>query len=98
MPPVSNDGGEITMDAGGNITIKGSKAVIEADNIELGKNATDPLVLGTKFLTEINKIITMIKTHTHGSNGGGPIPASPDLAAGLNPLQNNILSQTSKTK
>ncbi len=95
---VSNDGGEITMDAGGNITIKGSKAVIEADNIELGKNATDPLVLGTKFLTEINKIITMIKTHTHGSNGGGPIPASPDLAAGLNPLQNNILSQTSKTK
>lgn len=95
---VSNDGGEITMDAGGNITIKGSKAVIEADNIELGKNATDPLVLGTKFLTEINKIITMIKTHTHGSNGGGPIPASPDLAAGLNPLQNNILSQVSKTK
>lgn len=95
---VSNDGGEITMDAGGNITIKGSKAVIEADNIELGKNATDPLVLGNKFLTEINKIITMIKTHTHGSNGGGPIPASPDLAAGLNPLQNNILSQVSKTK
>lgn len=95
---VSNDGGEITMDAGGSIIIKGSKAVIEADNIELGKNATDPLVLGTKFLTEINKMITMIKTHTHGSNGGGPIPASPDLAAGLNPLPNNILSQTSKTK
>lgn len=95
---VSNDGGEITMDASGNITIKGSKAVIDADNIELGKGATEPLVLGTTFLQAINQIITLIKTHTHGSNGGGPIPASPDLAAGLNPLQNNILSQTTKTK
>lgn len=95
---VSNDGGEISMDAGGNITIKGSKAIIDADNIELGKGATESLVLGTTFLSQMNQIITMIKTHTHGSNGGGPIPASPDLAAGLNPLQNNILSQVSKTK
>ena len=95
---VSNDGGEITMDAQGNITIKGSKAVIDANNIELGKSATEPLVLGTTFLQAINQIITLIKTHTHGSNGGGPIPASPDLATGLNPLQNNILSQVSKTK
>lgn len=95
---VSNDGGEITMDAQGNITIKGSKAVIDANSIELGKSATEPLVLGTTFLQAINQIITLIKTHTHGSNGGGPIPASPDLATGLNPLQNNILSQVSKTK
>lgn len=95
---VSNDGGEITMDAQGNITIKGSKAVIDANNIELGKSATEPLVLGTTFLQAINQIITLIKTHTHGSNGGGPITASPDLATGLNPLQNNILSQVSKTK
>lgn len=98
MLTVSNDGGEITMDAQGNITIKGSKAVIDADNIELGKGAAEPLVLGTTFLQAINQIITLIKTHTHGSNGGGPIPASPDLAAGLNPLQNTILSQMTKTK
>lgn len=95
---VSNDGGEITMDNKGNITIKGSKAVIDANNIELGKSATEPLVLGTTFLQAINQIITLIKTHTHGSNGGGPITASPDLATGLNPLQNTILSQTTKTK
>lgn len=95
---VSNEKASVLIDSDGNIFIKGSKTVIDADNIELGNSATEPLVLGTKFLTEINNIITLIKTHTHGSNGGGPIPASPDLAAGLNPLQNNILSQVSKTK
>ncbi len=95
---VSNDGGEITMDSSGNITIKGSKAVIDANAIEFGKSAVEPVILGNTFLQEMNTIITLLKTHTHGSNGGGPIGTSPDLAGGLNPLQNNILSQVSKTK
>lgn len=70
---VSNDGGQISMDAQGNITIKGSKAVIDADNIELGKGATEKLVLGNKMLEEMNKLLTTISTHTHQvATSGGP--------------------------
>lgn len=96
---ISNDGGEISMDAQGNITIKGSKAVIDADNIELGQGATESLVLGTTFLSQMNQIITMIKTHTHTCAApGSDSSPSTSLTTGLNPLQNNILSQVSKTK
>lgn len=96
---ISNDGGEISMDAQGNITIKGSKAVIDADNIELGQGATESLVLGTTFLSQMNQIITMIKTHTHTCAApGSDSSSSTSLTTGLNPLQNNILSQVSKTK
>lgn len=97
MITFANDGGEITMDNSGNINVKANKAIIDANNIELGKNATENIVLGTTFLSQINQIIAIIKTHTHGANGGGAIPASPELAA-LNPMQNNILSQIVKTK
>lgn len=96
---ISNDGGQISMDAQGNITIKGSKAVIDADNIELGQGATESLVLGTTFLSQMNQIITMIKTHTHTCAApGSDSSPSTSLTTGLNPLQNNILSQVSKTK
>lgn len=96
---ISNDGGQISMDAQGNITIKGSKAVIDADNIELGQGATESLVLGTTFLSQMNQIITMIKTHTHTCAAPGKDSSpSTSLTTGLNPLQNNILSQVSKTK
>lgn len=96
---ISNDGGEISMDAQGNITIKGSKAIIDADNIELGQGATESLVLGTTFLSQMNQIITMIKKHTHTCAApGSDSSPSTSLTTGLNPLQNNILSQVSKTK
>lgn len=78
---LSNDGGEITMDAQGNITIKGSKAVIDADNIELGKGATEKLVLGNKMLQEMNKLLTTISTHTHLVETKGSAVAQSGTAA-----------------
>lgn len=78
---VSNDGGEISMDAQGNITIKGSKAVIDADNIELGQGATEKLVLGNKMLEEMNKLLTTISTHTHLVETKGSAVAQSGTAA-----------------
>lgn len=78
---VSNDGGQISMDAQGNITIKGSKAVIDADNIELGNGATEKLVLGNTMLQEMNKLLTTISTHTHLVETKGSAVAQSGTAA-----------------
>ena len=100
---ISNDGGEISMDAQGNITIKGSKAVIDADNIELGQGATEKLVLGNKMLEEMNKLLTTISTHTHpvATSGGstsqtGTASASTDLTSLT--LASSILSTQNASK
>lgn len=100
---VSNDGGQISMDAQGNITIKGSKAVIDADNIELGKGATEKLVLGNKMLEEMNKLLTTISTHTHQvATSGGPTAqtgtAAPSTDLTTLTLANSVLSQQNTTK
>lgn len=96
---MTNNNVNITINKNNEINIKtNEKVTINAKNIELGENASESLVLGNTFLSEMNEIISMLKTHTHGTNGGGPIVASPDLATALNPLQNNILSKVSKTK
>ena len=100
---VSNDGGQISMDAQGNITIKGSKAVIDADNIELGKGATEKLVLGNKMLEEMNKLLTTISTHTHQvATSGGPTSqtgtAAPSTDLTTLTLANSVLSQQNTTK
>lgn len=100
---ISNDGGEITMDAQGNITIKGSKAVIDADNIELGKDATEKLVLGNKMLQEMNKLLTTISTHTHlvetkGSAVAQSGTAAPSTELTSLTLASSVLSQQNTTK
>lgn len=100
---VSNDGGQISMDAQGNITIKGSKAVIDADNIELGKGATEKLVLGNKMIEEMNKLLTTISTHTHQvAVSGGPTSQTGTAAASTDlttlTLANSVLSQQNTTK
>ena len=100
---VSNDGGEIKMDAQGNITIKGSKAIIDADNIELGNGATESLVLGNKMLQEMNKLLTTISTHTHQvATSGSPTSqtgtAAPSTDLTTLTLANSVLSQQNTTK
>lgn len=100
---VSNDGGEITMDAQGNITIKGSKAVIDADSIELGKGATEKLVLGNKMLQEMNKLLTTISTHTHlvetkGSAAAQSGTAAPSTDLTSLTLASSILSTQNASK
>lgn len=100
---VSNDGGEIKMDAQGNITIKGSKAIIDADNIELGNGATESLVLGNKMLQEMNKLLTTISTHTHQvTTSGSPTSqtgtAAPSTDLTTLTLANSVLSQQNTTK
>lgn len=100
---VSNDGGEIKMDAQGNITIKGKKAVIDADNIELGKGATEKLVLGNKMLEEMNKLLTTISTHTHQvATSGSPTSQTGTAAASTDltslTLASSILSTQNASK
>ena len=100
---VSNDGGQISMDAQGNITIKGSKAVIDADNIELGKGATEKLVLGNKLLEEMNKLLTTISTHTHQvATSGGPTSQTGTAAVSTDltslTLASSILSTQNASK
>ena len=100
---VSNDGGQISMDAQGNITIKGSKAVIDADNIELGKGATEKLVLGNKMLEEMNKLLTTISSHTHQvATSGGPTSqtgtAKPSTDLTSLTLASSILSTQNASK
>ena len=100
---ISNDGGEITMDAQGNITIKGSKAVIDADSIELGQGATEKLVLGNKMLEEMNKLLKTISTHTHKvATSGGPTSQTGTAASSTDltslTLASSILSTQNASK
>lgn len=100
---ISNDGGQISMDNKGNITIKGSKAVIDADNIELGKGATEKLVLGNKMLEEMNKLLTTISTHTHEvATSGSPTSqtgtAAPSTDLTSLTLASSILSTQNASK
>lgn len=81
-----------------NASIKSDSVTIDSSDISLGNGANEPIVLGTKLLEKINTAFTLIKTHTHGSNGGGPILSSPDLSAGLQVLDNTVLSNGAKVK
>jgi hypothetical protein len=60
---------DIDLESNKNINFKCKKFEIDAQQINLGKNATNPAVLGTKFSTDYN-------VHTHLSTAPGS-PTSP---------------------
>jgi phage baseplate assembly protein V len=60
-------GGNVTVTATGEITLKAPKVTIDADAIELGAGASHPLVFGDSVLATYN-------THTHASAGSPPVP------------------------
>lgn len=75
------DGSNIlTIDVrGGTITVKGgTKAVVEAPQIELVENATHPVVFGDELMNYLNQIVQLYQSHTHpGEMALGVFPVTP---------------------
>ena len=72
-------------------------------NIELGKDASEQLVLGNTFMDLYNKMVDLVKTHTHPyvDTGRTPVPAavtspSAELASMVN-MSASELSATNTT-
>ena len=63
----------------GKIRIKGAiKAVVEAPQIDLVENSTEPVVFGNQLLTYLNQITTMFNAHMHvGELALGAFPVTP---------------------
>lgn len=84
------------------IVVEGGDITIEANNILLGKEASEKAVLGNKLVTELGKIIDAITTPPIGVLGQIPVPLNPTITANLNQikglLEQNILSAKNKVK
>lgn len=87
----------IIIQASKSVTVKASTVAVNASNISLGENASQPAVLGTDLVTYLNEIIPLLKSHIHPGSGGGPAPVvttpSPVLLASLQPPPQTVLSQ-----
>ena len=74
--------------------------ILKNGNIELGGNASEQLVLGNKFMTLYNEMVSLVKSHTHvvpqSPSGTQVAPESPDLAV-LKSMTTSQLSSTNKT-
>lgn len=78
------EGGTVTVNADGSITLKSPKVTVDADTIELGAGASHPLVFGDALLAAYN-------LHTHVVPNGTSATPLPQLQAQA------ALSQRSKT-
>ena len=69
-------------------------------NIELGKDASEQLVLGNTFMELYNAMVDLVKSHTHvvpqSPSGTQVAPASPDLS-NLAKMSTSELSATNTT-
>ncbi|MCG8327018.1 MAG: phage baseplate assembly protein V [Chitinophagales bacterium] len=63
----------------GTIKIQGAvKAVVEAPQIDLVENSTEPVVFGNQLLSYLNQLTTMFNTHMHpGETAIGVLPVTP---------------------
>lgn len=62
----------------GLITVKGgTKAVVEAPQIELVESATHPVVFGDNLLQYLNQLVTLFNTHLHPGETVVGIPVTP---------------------
>jgi hypothetical protein len=80
------DNGNITVNVSGTATVKAdNKAIVDSPKIELGKDSTEPLVLGNKWKQ-------LFSTHTHptGTGPSGP-PAQGAQAESVLSEQNTTL-------
>lgn len=76
-----NNGNEIKLASGG-ITVKtsGTEIKLGATGVQIGgSGATEPLILGTQFMTNVTSFLLSLSTHTHVGNLGAPTspPAAP---------------------
>ncbi len=63
----------------GKIRIKGAtKAVVEAPQIDLVENSTEPVVFGNQLMTYLNQLTTLFNAHMHpGELALGTLPVTP---------------------
>lgn len=80
----------------GKITVKGAtKAVVEAPQIELVENSTEPVVFGTQLMTYLSQIVTMFNTHMHpGELAIGVLPVTPIVPVPQMPPPSTTLIST----
>ena len=67
------EGGTVTVNADGSITLKAPKVIVESGDIDLGGGASEPAVLGKALIEAFAK-------HTH-PNAGPSSPLPPDVLA-----------------
>lgn len=89
--------GLICKDKNGNaVTMDSSGITIKSNQIKIGENATEPLVLGNQLKTALNNWVnTVFATHMHTGNLGAP--TTPPLP-GAPLLLDLALSPTNKVK
>jgi hypothetical protein len=76
------NGNSVTQDGSGTVIkdANGNEIVMAAGGIQIGgTGATEPFVLGTQFMTEVQSFLVSLSTHTHVGNMGAPTspPTSP---------------------
>lgn len=92
-----DDSGIKVEDKNGNvITMESAGVTIKSTAINIGENATDPLVLGQKLSLALTNWYTAFAAHTHIGNLGAPTsPPTPPVA----PIDiSSALSPTNKVK
>jgi len=79
-----DDQGGITLTGPTSVTVKANQVKIDGGTVDIGKNAMDQVLLGTKFLQRFN-------LHTHQL---GQIPTTPPMP----PIDPSVLSTTVKVQ
>lgn len=87
--------GATNITSDGDVTVDTPNAIVIADTIDLGGSSTEPLVLGTEFMTFLNNYFTAeYNAHIHptgvGPSGPPVTPATPMTPTQLSP-QNTTL-------
>ena len=87
-------GGNLNVSSTGPAVVKAATVVIDTAAIELGKGATEPLILGNTFKTFYNAFVTLFNAHVH------PTPFGPTLVptAPATKMSASQLSQDSRNK
>jgi len=91
------DGGDFNAEASANATVKaGAVATLDGPTVNLGANATSPIIKGDQFVSFMTTFITQLSTLTSPISGA-PIVAAPALAS-LTGQLSGLLSTVSFTK
>jgi phage baseplate assembly protein gpV len=75
----------VDVQAGASVNLKAPRVVLDGDvSVELGANATDPVIKGGGLIAYLTKDLIWKSTHVHGPPGTPPVaPPPPFNPAGL---------------
>lgn len=84
------------VEVAGKVEVKTSKIIIDSPHIELGKGATEKLVLGNSFMQFLNTLIaSQLQIHTHPTPSG---PSGPPSTAFSQMTSAHLSQQNNVTK